>query len=236
MSDLHQLPDEPDDRARRQWLAGAAGLATLAAAPHAAAAAIDANGRKVLHFCLPSAETSIDPAKIVDLYSRTITAHIFEALYCYDYLARPTKIRPSLADGLPEHSDDFRVWTVKVRRGIYFADDPVFKGSKRELVAQDFVYSMKRIFDPAVKSPIVGGMLSTGFVGIKALREDSLAQKKPFDYDRSIEGMQAIDRYTVRFMLEAPRPRFLETLAQPLPAQAMAAQFPDRARTQPDLP
>jgi ABC-type transport system substrate-binding protein len=215
MSDRSQPANDAADPARRQWLAGAAGLATLAAAPHTIAAAVDSNGRKVLHFCLPSAETSIDPAKIVDLYSRTITAHIFEALYCYDYLARPTKIRPSLADGLPEHSDDFRVWTVKVRRGIYFADDPVFKGSKRELVAQDFVYSMKRIFDPAVKSPIVGGMLSTGFVGIKALREDSLAQKKPFDYDRSIEGMQAIDRYTVRFMLEAPRPRFLETLAQP---------------------
>ena len=53
----------------------------------------------------------------------------------YDHLARPSKIKPLTADGMPEVSADFRVWTVKVQPGIYFADDPAFKGKKRELVA-----------------------------------------------------------------------------------------------------
>ena len=37
--------------------------------------------------------------------------------------------------------------------------------------------------------------------------------KQPFDYDREIEGMRALDRYTLQFKLEEPRPRFVETLA-----------------------
>jgi hypothetical protein len=89
-------PNVPEDPARRQWLAGAAGMATLAAAPQAIAASTDANGRKVLRLSFQAAETSLDPAKIVDLYSRTVTPHIFEALYNYDYLARPAKIKPCL--------------------------------------------------------------------------------------------------------------------------------------------
>jgi ABC-type transport system substrate-binding protein len=184
------------------WAQGASAPAGGAAAP-----------KKVFHFAFSSAETSLDPAKINDLYSRTITPHIFEALYKYDHLARPVKIKPNLADGMPEVSADFRSWTIKVRRGIYFADDPAFKGQKRELVAQDFVYAMKRIFDPAVKSPVVGTLAGTGFVGMNALRDDAIKNKKPFDYDREVEGMRALDRYTVQFKVEQPRPRLVEVLA-----------------------
>ena len=211
MSDL----PHPQDPARRHWLAGAAGLAALSVAPHAVAAAADANGRKVLRLAFSSAETSFDPAKISDLYSRTVTPHIFEALYTYDYLARPAKFKPCLAEAMPEHSDDFRVWTIRVRRGIYFADDPAFKGRRRELVAQDVVYTIKRLFDPALKSPLVSTLESVGIIDLKAVRDEALQQKKPFDYDRKVEGLRALDRYTLRFTLESPRPRFIESLAAP---------------------
>jgi ABC-type transport system substrate-binding protein len=215
MSDSHRLPDEPDDPARRQWLAGAAGLAGLAPAPHAAAATGDANGRKVMRLVFSASETSLDPAKISDLYSRTVTPHIFEALYNYDYLARPAKIKPCLAEALPEHSDDFRTWTIKVRRGIYFADDAAFKGQRRELVAQDVIYTIKRLFDPALKSPSVSTLESIGIIGLKAVRDEAIKQKKPFDYDREVEGMRALDRHTLRFTLATQRPRFIESLAAP---------------------
>jgi ABC-type transport system substrate-binding protein len=215
MSDLRRLLDEPDDHARRQWLASAAGLAALSAAPQAFAAAGDANGRKVLRLVFSASETSMDPAKISDVYSRTITPHIFEALYNYDYLARPAKIKPCLAEALPEHSDDFRTWTIRVRRGIYFADDVAFKDQRRELVAQDIVYTIKRLFDPALKSPLVSTLESIGIIGLKAVRDEAIKQKKPFDYDREVEGMRALDRYTLRFTLTTPRPRFIESLAAP---------------------
>ena len=168
---------------------------------------------KVLRYAFPVAETGFDPARIVDLYSRIVTGHIFESLYTYDHLARPAKFRPGLADGMPVHSEDFRTWTVKIKSGIYFQDDPAFNGKKREVVAADFVYAFKRIVDPANKSPVVAGILDTKFLGLAALREKSNKDKKPFDYDTEIEGLRALDRYTIQFKIEEARPRFIDTLA-----------------------
>jgi ABC-type transport system substrate-binding protein len=172
-----------------------------------------AQERKVLKLAFTRAETSLDPARIVDLYSRTLTAHIFEAPYTYDQLARPAKIKPLTADGMPEHSPDFRVWTVKLKPGIYFAADPAFKGEKRELVAQDYVYAMKRLVDPKNKSPVAAGMLESKFIGLAALRDSAVKSNQPFDYDTPIDGLRALDRYTLRISLEEPRPQFIESLA-----------------------
>jgi ABC-type transport system substrate-binding protein len=120
---------------RRSLLCGA--LAFAGGGVYADAAPGGANdgvtALKVLRYAFPVAETGFDPARIVDLYSRIVTAHIFEALYAYDHLARPPKIKPLIADGPPEISADFRTWTVKIRQGIFFADDPAFGGKKREV-------------------------------------------------------------------------------------------------------
>ncbi len=169
--------------------------------------------KKTLRYAFEVAETSVDPAKVNDLYSRTITSHIFEGLYHYDHLARPVKIRPLTADGMPQPSSDFRTWTVRIRPGIFFADDPAFKGAKRELVAQDYVYAFKRFADPANRSPVWSELEAAGLMGLAELREPVLTQKKPFDYDREIEGLRALDRYTIRFRLAEARPRFQELLA-----------------------
>jgi ABC-type transport system substrate-binding protein len=185
----------------------------LAAGAMLSAAAADAGAPRVLHYAFPAAETGFDPAQLSDLYSRTVTAHIFDGLYHYDHLARPFKVTPNAADGMPEVTDDFRTWTIRIKPGIYFADDPAFKGKKRELVAQDYVYQWKRFFDPANKSPVYSGFKEEGVIGVEALREEALKTKKPFDYDREVEGIRAIDRYTLRFKLENPRPRFIYTLA-----------------------
>jgi len=195
-------------------LLGAALVAAVGAQAQAQPAASAAPvPQKVLRYAFEVAETSLDPAKINDLYSRTLTPHIYEGLYTYDHLARPVKIKPLTADGMPEHSADFRVWTVKVKPGIYFADDPAFKGRKRELVAQDYVYSFKRFADPANKSPAWGSLEQEGFPGLNELRNDALKTRKPFDYDREIEGLRALDRYTIRFTVKEPRPRFVQSLA-----------------------
>jgi len=188
---------------------GAAALFAVTVAQAQPAAA----PKKVLRYAFEVAETSIDPAKVSDLYSRTLTPHIFEALYTYDHLARPVKIRPLTAAALPEVSADYRVWTIKIKPGIYFADDPAFKGQKRELVAQDYVYSFKRFADPANKSPVWTSMETDGILGLAELRDAALKQKRPFDYDREIEGLRALDRYTLRFTIKEPRPRYIETLA-----------------------
>lgn len=191
-------------------------LKVLAATPFATPAlgqtSIE-NGKKVLRYAFEVAETGFDPASISDLYSRIVTSHIFDGLYGYDYLARPFKFRPAAADGMPEVSEDFRTWTVRLKRGIYFQDDPAFNGQRRELIAQDYVYSWKRFFDPRWKSPAFASLNDLKMLGMSALREASLKHKKPFDYDTEVAGLRSLDRYTLQVKLEDPNPRFIETMA-----------------------
>jgi len=194
--------------------AGAFILGALLAAQASTAQTEPATPRKVLRVAFRVAETSFDPAKINDLYSRTVTPHIFEALYQYDHLARPAKIKPLLALGMPEMADGYRTWTVKVRPGIYFQSDPAFKGQRREVTAQDFIYPYQRVADPANKSPLWGFLdAQVGLVGLAEVRQAALTGRQPFDYDAPIAGLRAVDRYTVQFKLKDPRPRFLESLA-----------------------
>ena len=187
--------------------------APLAAPAEAPGAAASSTAEKVLRYAFAVAETSFDPAKINDLYSIIVTSHLFEAPYRFDYLARPAKIVPHTAVAMPEVGDDFRTWTVRIKPGIYFIDDPAFKGKPRELTAADYVYSWKRLFDPANKSPSYSLYSEEGALGVDALRKDALQNKKPFDYDREVEGVRAIDRYTLQFRLADPRPRFVDALA-----------------------
>ncbi len=99
------------------------------------------------------AETGFDPAEISDLYSSNLIANIFDTPLTYDYLARPLKLVPNTLEAMPEITEGGTLYTMRVKPGIYFADDAAFKGKRRELVAEDFVYSIKRLFDPKKKSP-----------------------------------------------------------------------------------
>ena len=180
-------PDAPRSAARRQLLqaAGLTGVASLiTSAPAEAAETGTGAGPKVLRYAFRVAETGFDPAKI----------------------------KPLTAAAMPEVSADFRVFTIRVKPGIYFASDPAFKGQKRELVAEDYVYALKRFADPANKSPAWGDLEEANFVGLTALREETLKSRKPFDYDRVVPGLRALDRYTLRLEVAAGRPRLIELL------------------------
>ena len=107
---------------------------------------------KVLRVAFPIAETGFDPQAAGDAYSNYVNRAIFDPLYRYDYLARPYKLVPNTATALPKISEDGKTWTIQVREGIYFSDDPVFKGQRRELTAADYVYAIKRILDPKMRS------------------------------------------------------------------------------------
>jgi ABC-type transport system substrate-binding protein len=168
-----------------------------------------AEPRKVFNIAFANTETTIDPAKSQDLYSRVITAHIFEALYTYDHLARPSKPKPLIADGMPVPSDGYRTWTVKIKPGIYFQDDPAFKGKKREVTAQDFITPYQRIADPANRSPLWSWIETYQLLGLAEQRMAAIEGKKPFDYDAPLEGLKALDRYTIQYKLKEPRPRLI---------------------------
>jgi ABC-type transport system substrate-binding protein len=177
------------------------------------AAAQTAPAEKVFRYAFPAAETGFDPPQLSDLYSRIVTGNIFEGLYGYEYLARPAKITPVLADGMPQVSADYRTYTIKLKRGVYFADDPAFGGKKREVTAHDVVFSYKRIFDPKLKSPVLSSLEEEKIIGLIELNKR--AESGKFEYDTDVEGLRALDRYTVQIKLAEPRPRFVHTIADP---------------------
>ncbi|HET7773170.1 MAG TPA: ABC transporter substrate-binding protein [Burkholderiaceae bacterium] len=185
----------------------AASFAAVSAPVQAQAAA--GNGpKKIFRYAFPIAETGFDPAQISDLYSRTVTEGIFDSLLTYSYLERPVRIIPRAAAALPEISPDFKTFTFKVRPGIYFDNDPAFKGKKRELTAQDFVFAIKRHYDPRWKSAQLYLLEADKLLDLSELRQESIKNKTPFDYDREVRGVRALDRYTVQFNLGSANPRF----------------------------
>ncbi|MBS0326534.1 MAG: hypothetical protein JSS46_08320 [Proteobacteria bacterium] len=178
--------------------AASAAAAAASAAPATASAAAPAT----LHVAFPIAETGFDPQAAGDIYSNYVNRAIFDCLYRYAYLARPYRVVPNTAAAMPEISADGKTWTIRIRPGIYFADDPAFKGKRRELTAADYVYAIERILDPKMRSNSLQ-MVDGRFVGADA----AVAKAKEtgsFDYDAPIEGLRAIDRYTLRFELVFP--------------------------------
>jgi ABC-type transport system substrate-binding protein len=208
-------------------LAGIVAPGAAAQAIAAAAAAAAAAPGKTLRYAFDTAETGFDPAQISDIYSRYITAEIFEAPVRRAYLAVPGTLEPATAAAMPEVSADFRVFTIHLKPGIYFTDDAAFGGRRRELVAADYVYSYKRFFDPHWKSPELGELEPFDIIGMKALRQAAIATGR-FDYDKPIEGLRALDRYTFQFRLGVPQPRFVDDLADSSLKGAVAREVVER--------
>jgi len=187
-----------------------AALAAVVAIGAASVTALAQDAARVLRVSFPVAETGFDPQAAGDIYSNYVNRAIFDSLYRYDYLARPYRIVPSVAAAMPEVSADGKVYVIRIRPGIVFADDPAFKGQRRELVAEDFVYGIKRILDPKMRSNSVI-MVDGRFVGAEAV----LAKAKEtgtFDYDAPIEGLRAVDRYTLRLALNFPDAELMANL------------------------
>ncbi len=194
---------------RRQLLNAAGALGAATALPRAAAAAPTAT--RTFRWAFNAGETGFDPAQINDLYSNYVVANIFDPPLQYDYLARPVVLKPRTAVALPEISSDFRTFNVRIRPGIWFQDDPAFKGKRRELVASDYVYQVKRLADPRWKSPLYPSLSSSQIIGLAELRKLALDTGR-FDYDAEIEGIRALDRYTFQVRLAQPGPRFHDNM------------------------
>jgi ABC-type transport system substrate-binding protein len=165
-------------------------------------AATGADMQKVLHVAFVAPENGFDPQATSDLYSTYVNRQMFDPLYRYDYLARPYKVVPNTAAALPEISADGLTWTIRLKRGLYFSDDPAFGGRKRELVAEDYVYSFKRLIDPKLRSNNAQ-ILDDRLVGAKAMI-DAAKSSGALDYDAPLEGARAIDRYTLQLKLIFP--------------------------------
>jgi ABC-type transport system substrate-binding protein len=214
---------------RRTFLAHTATLAASAALPDVTRAEDStAQPLKRLRVAFPTAESGFDPAQISDLYSATVIAHIIEPPYTYDHLARPVQVRPLTAAGPLVSSADFLSHTFRIQPGIFFADDPAFNGQRRELVAADYAYALRRHFDPRYKSPNRAGLADAQILGLQALYEEAVQTRQPLDYDRPVPGVEVVDRYTLRIRLGKPDPRFIHMLTSASLMGAVAREVVER--------
>jgi ABC-type transport system substrate-binding protein len=179
-------------------------------------AACAADPSKVLRTAFSIAESSFDPVLAWDAASNSVVEEIAESMLGYEYLARPVKLAPQTLERMPEVSDRGATYLCRLRKGIFFAPDPAFKGKPRELIAADYAYSLKRLLDPALRSPwtwVVEGKL----VGGDKLRAVAKASGR-LDYDAPLPGLEVVDRYTLRIRLKQPDYNFPYVLAMPATA------------------
>jgi ABC-type transport system substrate-binding protein len=153
-----------------------------------------------------------DPVTASDVTAIAAISKVYEGLYEIEYLVRPYRVRPMLAESLPEISPDRVTYTIHIKRGVRFADDPCFPGGRgRELTAEDFVYSWKRLADTNNRSTRYFS-LEGRIVGLDEYHEKSIHQR--VSYDEPVEGLQALDRHTLRIKLKDPYPQLTYVLTQ----------------------
>jgi ABC-type transport system substrate-binding protein len=181
---------------------------------------------KELNIAVKAQVKGMDPIYSDDRYSSTEVARVYEGLLEYHYLKRPYQLQPNLAEAMPEVTDNGLTYTFKIRKGVLFHDDAAFPGGKgRELVAEDFVFSLKRLSDPK----LLGNGWWTIDGKIKGLNEwrEKYNKLPQTDYTEEIEGLRALDKYTLQFKLTKPFPQFLNVLAMPF-ASAVAKEVADK--------
>lgn len=179
---------------------------------------------QVVHSVLEANISGLDPIHSTNKYASTICGSLFEGLYHYHYLKRPIELEPQLAESMPTISKDGKTYTIKIKKGVYFHNDPAFKSDKgRELVAQDFIYSWKRLADP--KNKALGWFLLDGLiVGLNEWRDDM--RKGEASYATAVKGLKAIAPHTLQIELNRPSYQFLHLLATP-PTTVVAKEVVD---------
>jgi oligopeptide transport system substrate-binding protein len=163
---------------------------------------------KIYRHAMHDAPGSLDPAQAASIYANFIVVNLYDTLYRYKYLARPYQLQPNLAVAMPDISADGLRLTIRIRKGVFFIDDPAFPDAKgREIKARDFVYSIKRHFDPATRA-------RGAWLWQNRIEGLDLWKTEGSDYDKEITGLRALDDYTVQIILTRPYPQFVYTLTQ----------------------
>jgi peptide/nickel transport system substrate-binding protein/oligopeptide transport system substrate-binding protein len=134
--------------------------------------------------------SSLDPANIVDLYGVAVANQIFDGLVSFD---AHLNVVPALAQSWSASRDGL-VWTFRLRKGVQFHNG-------REMSAEDIVYSLARLLDPAVGSR--NSPLLENVKGADAFRAGTT---------KVLDGLKAIDRYTVEVSLAEPFHPFISIL------------------------
>jgi oligopeptide transport system substrate-binding protein len=205
-----------------------------AATPTAISPVQSPDGKKVLRVEFERAESGFDPVTAHDLYSSIVIDGIFDTILTYDYLAEPAKLVPKIAQEIPQPEDNGKQYTIRLVKGVYFSPHEAFGNAKRELVANDIVYSIKRHYDDSLK-PVWRFLTEGKIVGLNEWYEAGKKANK-LDWDAKIAGLEVVDSHTLRVKLTRPDYNFGYVLAHPamaIVAREVVEKYPNDVQSHP---
>jgi oligopeptide transport system substrate-binding protein len=173
-----------------------------------------ARERNTLRLAWRADPQSLDPAISYDTMSWPFVRLMFRSLLDYD---DGVGLVPSLAEAMPTVSPDGRTYTFRLKQGVRFS-------TGRELIADDFVYSLERILDPKTRSP--GDGFFRNILGARAFQKAREQQGeiagnpggRGADGATRVAGLRALDRYTLQIRLQDPDLAFRNIMAMPFAA------------------
>lgn len=147
------------------------------------------------------------------------------------------KVREVTEDG-----KSYTIYTITIKPGMFYQPHPAFakdpktgaylyhdlpldasyrslnafpETGTRELVAEDYVFEIKRIGDPRLNSPIYG-LMADKIVGLRELAQAIQAGDKEVDLKvMPISGVTVLDRYQYEIKLYNEYPQFMYWLSMP---------------------
>ncbi|MBZ0171640.1 MAG: hypothetical protein K8E66_04605, partial [Phycisphaerales bacterium] len=149
---------------------------------------------------------SLDPVRGSTTYDNMACAQLYETLLQVCYFD-PAKFEPLLLAELPTRLEDGRRWRFRLKDGVRFHDDACFPGGVgREVVADDVIYSWKRLADPA------NGMKNWWLLEDAIVGLESPPAGQAMDYDAPVEGFTKLSDKEFEIELTRPVYRFLWVL------------------------
>ena len=185
----------------------------LPTALSATSTAVAAAGRTLV-FCSEGDPSGLQPALQVDGISFDASARtIYDRLL--DFKPGTTEIAPALATAW-QVSDDGRVYTLQLRRGVHFQRNFGFVPS-REFNADDVVFTFARMADPRHPYHAVSGGAYPYYAAM--------------ELPRLLRAVRRVDAHTVRFELSQPNATFLADLTMDF-ASIVSAEYAGQLRAE----
>lgn len=167
--------------------------------------------KKILSVALTAKISTLDPAVSYDGISAEVVYQIYEPLYEYDYLVRPYRLKPLVAQEMPIIDKNGTKYTIKLKKDIYYHPSEAFGKVKRTVKAEDFINQIKRLAHPSTQSN--GWWLFEGKVkGLDDFRKNAKSDFSNF-FSYNVEGLHAPDDDTLVIELTKPFPQLIFALA-----------------------
>lgn len=149
------------------------------------------------------------PHNITDAYSYRVASQVYEGLFKFD----DTTLE--VTEGLVEEfdvDDTGTEYTFKLHEGVYFHDDECFPGGKgREMTAEDVAYCFTRLCTKHPNNQNFSAIFQGVLKGADKYYNASANGTPDFD----IEGIEVVDKYTIKLNLVAPNALLTTNLARP---------------------